>query len=198
MYRRLVQLVPGDPDAALELARTLEAAGRGEEALALYEDVHQRFPDAAAGASAQQRLDELAERRPPAKAKRSIAVRIQRSGSAILVDGQVEGAPDVRFLLDTGSTLTIISTELAEELGFDLRAANHRYVRLETANGPVEAPLVTLETVKIGGVVARDVQAAVYDVRAVDPIDGLLGLSFLDHFRYTIDARAQTMRFEPR
>ena len=68
------------------------------------------------------------------------------------------------------------------------------------AGDPVEVDtaLVTLETVRLGKAVAHNVQAAVYDIAAVDPIDGLLGLSFLDQFRFTIDSKASVMHLEPR
>ena len=97
-----------------------------------------------------------------------------------------------------GSTFTVISSELAEELGFNLRDPNLRKVRLDTANGPVEAPLVTVETVRLGKAVARNVKAAVYDIGTSDRIDGLLGLSFLDRFRFTIDSGGKVMHLEPR
>jgi clan AA aspartic protease (TIGR02281 family) len=196
-YRQLIAQNRLDPKPAFQLARMLDAAGRTDEAVVAYQDFLNRFPDAPESAELRRRFEELTRADASPDPDRTAAVPITRSGSAILVTGEVEDATDVRFLVDTGSTLTIISTELADELGFDLRGRGPS-VRLETANGPVEAPLVTLESVRLGRALVRNVQAAVYDIQAADPIDGLLGLSFLDQFRFTIDASGRVMHLEPR
>jgi clan AA aspartic protease (TIGR02281 family) len=197
-YRQLVRQNRLDPRPLLELGRTLDAASRVDDAVVAFQEFLSRFPDAPEAAEVRRRFEELTRDDEKTPEDRSAEVPITRSGSAILVSGQVEDAKDVRFLVDTGSTLTIISTELAEELGFDVRRGDFPTMELQTANGPVEAPVVTLDTIQLGRAVGHNVRAAVYDIRAVDPIDGLLGLSFLEQFRFTIDGAGKKMHLQPR
>jgi clan AA aspartic protease (TIGR02281 family) len=197
-YREITRLDPRHENAARQLARTLDAAERWDEAAAAYRAYLDRFGDSPEAAELRRRFEELIEPDTPRGSKRLYSVPIRRSGSALLVEGQVEDASDVRFLLDTGATLTVISSELARELGFNPQDRGLQRVRLHTANGAIQAPLITLETVKLGNVIVRNVPAAIFDIRAVDPIDGLLGLSFLDRFRFTIDQRGRVMHLEPR
>jgi predicted aspartyl protease len=66
-------------------------------------------------------------------------------------------------------------------------------VQLQTANGVVTAPLVRLHSVDVGGNRARDVAAVVHPA-VPPPLDGVIGLSFLDHFTYAVDPRRHILR----
>ena len=64
------------------------------------------------------------------------------------------------FLVDTGATLTGISSGTAEAA--DVRANPvHGSVMMRTANGTVEAQLATIDELRMGNVVARDLDAIV-------------------------------------
>ena len=52
-----------------------------------------------------------------------------------------------------------------------------------TANGRVQQSLITLDLVELGGASARNVLATISRSMSTE----LLGLSFLNHFRYSID-----------
>ena len=101
------------------------------------------------------------------------------------LDGNVSGL----FLLDTGASLCVLAPTLARRLGL----APDGQVQLQTANGIVTAPLVRLRTVDVGGNRARDIAAVVHPAVA-PPLDGVIGLSFLDHFTYAIDPRRHILR----
>jgi clan AA aspartic protease (TIGR02281 family) len=102
------------------------------------------------------------------------------------LDGKVSGL----FLLDTGASVCVVGPALARRLGAD---ASGRQVELRTANGVVRAPLFHLRTVDVGGSRARDVPAVVHAAVA-PPLDGVIGLSFLNQFRYAIDPRRRVLR----
>lgn len=64
------------------------------------------------------------------------------------------------FLVDTGATLTAISPATADEA--EVRANPvHGPVMMKTANGTVEAQLATIDELRMGNVVARDLDAVV-------------------------------------
>jgi aspartyl protease family protein len=64
------------------------------------------------------------------------------------------------FLVDTGATLTAISPATAEAARLKANALN-RSVLMRTANGTVEARLATIDELRIGSVVARELDAVV-------------------------------------
>ncbi len=122
---------------------------------------------------------------PGAAAGRSgvVRVRVARAGTGMLVRVRLDGRVEAPFLIDTGASDVVIPASVARELGL---AASGRTRLYQTANGPVEQPVVMLRSVDLGGAVARDVPASVSSSLEV----GLLGLSFFNRFTYQIDAAA--------
>ncbi len=88
--------------------------------------------------------------------------------------------------LDTGATYTMIPWEIAGALGYEPEKAKER-VDMVTASGVERAPLVTLKSLSLGGEEAEKVQAPVHDLPPRSYLDGLLGLSFLRHFRINLE-----------
>lgn len=115
-------------------------------------------------------------------------------GTAMIVEGAVNGVP-MRFVVDTGATLVVIPTAVAREAG--IRTSAPPTVTLQTANGPTTAPLVQLETVKVGKLQRTSIQGTVQNISS-DPRLGLLGLSFLGAYRMTIDHQRQLIMLEQR
>jgi aspartyl protease family protein len=78
----------------------------------------------------------------------------------------------VDVLVDTGATGMAISQKMADKLGLK----SHSAIRTSTANGDSVAYMTRLESVKLGGVEAKDVAATI-----APGLDGdvLLGMSFL-------------------
>ena len=61
-------------------------------------------------------------------------------------------------------------------------------------DGVIQAPLVLLDEVDVGGAVSRNVTAVVHDLPNAPPaIVGLLGLSFLERFRVSLDLTSRTL-----
>jgi len=123
-----------------------------------------------------------AERKPT-----RVVVEFERHGSAILVKAVLNNRLTGEFVIDTGATYTVISRAVAAELGIT-PSSSATQVTLQTANGKVAAPLVQVSSIKVGELEVRDVVTAVQDITDAPSIAGLLGLSFLNRFRITVDA----------
>jgi aspartyl protease family protein len=106
-------------------------------------------------------------------------------GGHFMADGQVNGG-SMRFVVDTGATSIAIPASDANRLRIDYQRG--RRVSTQTANGVAPAYLITLDTVRIGGIELNNVEAIVIEQGLAI---GLLGNSFLS--RTEMRREGQTM-----
>jgi clan AA aspartic protease (TIGR02281 family) len=132
--------------------------------------------------------------RVPAPPDPTAAVPIVRRGSGILVRGRVNELAETVFLVDTGATLCVLTRATANDLGLATNPPGTP-ITVHTASGPIEAPLVLVNVIQVGGAEARGVEAIIHDVPGLpSDVGGLLGLSFLNRFTVEIDPLRGTMQ----
>jgi aspartyl protease family protein len=90
-------------------------------------------------------------------------------------DGSINGAA-VTFLVDTGANTIAINRATAKRAGIDYTKGRAGMAR--TASGYARVYSISLDTVKVGGIVLRNVEAGVID--GPQPETPLLGMSFLN------------------
>ncbi|HEX9880361.1 MAG TPA: TIGR02281 family clan AA aspartic protease [Candidatus Binatia bacterium] len=117
---------------------------------------------------------------------RKASIELKKRGMTAVVQATINDLTQADFILDTGASYTVISSDVAQRVNIDLDK-NYPKVRLQTANGIIDAPLVTLESVDINGMRVAGLTAAVHDFSQDDSVAGLLGLNFLNHFRMDLD-----------
>lgn len=93
----------------------------------------------------------------------------------------VNGVP-VRFLVDTGATLTALSTSDAARAGLEPRAGGLP-VMLGTANGTVTAELTTVTSLSFGNIEARGLDAVIAPNLGQTNVLGMNFLSRLEGWR---------------
>jgi aspartyl protease family protein len=104
------------------------------------------------------------------------SVTLAADGSGhFTAEGQVNGSR-MRFLVDTGATLVTLPATEAQRAGIDYRRGQQTVS--QTANGQMIVYRVRLDTVTLGGMTIRDVDAVVPDGPGLDI--ALLGMSFLN------------------
>jgi clan AA aspartic protease (TIGR02281 family) len=94
---------------------------------------------------------------------------------------------DVQLLLDTGSTSTVINTEIADQLNIQLNTAKKARVRV-VGGAVIEAFQVMLSRITVGPNTKED--QAVFVIPHKGPAskhDGLLGMDVLRGLKYSID-----------
>ncbi|MFN8545758.1 MAG: retropepsin-like aspartic protease [Candidatus Binatia bacterium] len=111
-------------------------------------------------------------------------------GTTWLVRATINGRANGLFLLDTGASLCVLTPATAKRLALE---ETGQTAQLQTANGAVRAPVVRLGEVDVGGTRIGGVDAIVHG-GIPDTIDGVIGLSFLNRFSYTIDPRRRVLR----
>jgi aspartyl protease family protein len=82
----------------------------------------------------------------------------------------------VDALIDTGATLIAVNESTARRLGIHLAASDFRH-EVKTANGNARAAAAMIDSVEIGRIRVRDVQAVVLEDQALQGT--LVGMSFL-------------------
>jgi aspartyl protease family protein len=104
-------------------------------------------------------------------------VRIDRLPSGHFeVRGSIDGSP-VRFLVDTGATVTVLTADDAQRAGIDVAALSFS-VPVATANGMARAARHTVGELAVGGITRRGVGVMVAEEGRLS--QSLLGMSFIN------------------
>jgi clan AA aspartic protease (TIGR02281 family) len=109
----------------------------------------------------------------------------------LLADVLINNKIHASFIVDTGSPVVMLNSMFIQKLGLDLGKSNVGYV--EVLNGKHKAVEISLNSVKLGEAEAKDVYATVLleDIKEIKY--GILGMSFLSKFHFTLDQAGQKL-----
>jgi aspartyl protease family protein len=138
--------------------------------------------------------DTIAVQSLPARARPASAEPEQLMGKKVRVDADARGHFTTEFklngrrieaMVDTGATLVAINLSTARKIGLKLDAADFKY-QVDTANGTTRAASATIDSLQVGRIFVRDVQAVVLDDSALSST--LIGMSFLQRLdKYAVE-----------
>ena len=176
-----VQLALEDRDAAQRsLTLVVNDAGVGEQARGMLARLQETMP-AVTGSGQATLVTEVA------------GVPLVRSGQNFLVDVTPAAAGSLRLLIDTGASMTMLTTDALQRRGLRYHETG-RSELFNTANGQVRAPIYILESLSVGDWYVQQLEVGVLDLGGQAGIDGLLGMNFLSHFRFFIDQNETVLR----
>lgn len=123
-------------------------------------------------------------------------IKFDRNVNNLVVEVHLQGkfAQNAYFVLDTGASFTIIPWRLAQELG--LKIDPQKTAKIITASSIEITPQTTIPKMSVLGKTARNVVCLVHDLPPQTTVDGLLGLSFLKHFKLTVDFKKGILNLE--
>jgi predicted aspartyl protease len=125
----------------------------------------------------------------------SVPIDIDAHG-AVFVDVRVNDSGPYRFVVDTGSSRSIVSDRLAREVGAPVAARSE----IVTSTGSEVRVVVRLASLSVASVRRADVLAPVLPEarlsRLGPGVRGLLGQDFLSAFTYTIDYHHARLRWD--
>jgi clan AA aspartic protease (TIGR02281 family) len=108
---------------------------------------------------------------------------------AVMLNGRHAG----RFLVDTGSSVVVVSPAFAARAGIKLRHAD--VLELETLGGRTRAPWGTVASLRVGGAEIRNSDVVIHYPGG--DIDGILGNSFLNRWDVSVDPDRQVLTLRP-
>lgn len=208
LYQRITRIASNSPRFQLELAFSHARLEETDFARAILEPLvfDQEVGSAATTALAaieKQLAGEqsaIAQTPTPREPQRpaGIVVPLQPVGTSFLVNTQIERR-NTRLLLDTGASITALSSELISQL--NLQPLN-RQIRLNTANGSTSANLYRVKRLRLGQLELRDLVIADIDLGGATHFQGLLGTDALNQLKqnydYVIDDRRKALIFRRR
>jgi len=107
----------------------------------------------------------------------------------IIIEPELKGVnitERIKMVLDTGATYTMIPWKIAKVLGLEPEISERR-IDITTASGVESVPLVIVKSIFLSDKKVEDIEVIIHDLPPKSYVDGLLGLSFLNHFKVCID-----------
>jgi clan AA aspartic protease (TIGR02281 family) len=125
-------------------------------------------------------------------------VRFSTTNGHMVVPVLLNESRNTTLLFDTGASITVLSTQLAQSLG--LTAAAGKTIRLKTVAADVQAKVATLDSITVGGLSRSDFPVAVVDLDldTSGRFEGILGMDFLSNYTIRIDNQANRIFLTPR
>jgi aspartyl protease family protein len=120
--------------------------------------------------------------------RQAIRLNRQRDGH-FYVNTLVNGKP-IKFMVDTGATLTVLTMKDAQSLGFDFDK-EEKTLTLKSAAGEITAKQVKLRNINIGKKEGWDIRAAIVPEGLTI---SLLGQNYLQLRKITIDGDQMVLR----
>ena len=125
-----------------------------------------------------------------------IVIPAHRKGDKLYVEVELNDEQVVELLVDTGATDIALESVIAYDLGYSNDEAKE--LTYNTARGPRQQFVITLDTVRIGEAVQSNVRGSFGYGFQNKFKDGLLGMSFLKHYYVDIDLNRQELHLRLR
>lgn len=130
--------------------------------------------------------------------KEEITIPLTKNGGSFVVRVMLNQERSAQLIVDTGASMTVLSTQIAIDLGI-LGTTDNELLTVNTAGGSVQVNMNYLSSISVGTAQASNVAVALHDLPDIpEHIEGLLGMSFLKHFLVTLDAEHARLILRPK
>lgn len=114
-------------------------------------------------------------------------VELVKKNQHFMVSAIINEQHNANLMIDTGASLTVISNRLYEQIIDNVNFKNGREMHINTAGGNQIAFSIIVDEFTLGGETINDFEIVVMELPNFNKADGLLGMNFLQHFRFEID-----------
>lgn len=190
LYEMIVLALPEQAEYYLKLGRLRMRMGDFERALVPLSHIEndRQWGEQARELIARAEASEVL----PGPGHEKLALR--REGSQFVVKAVIDHGSSANLLIDTGAAMTIIDADVLTRLGYSLNDQPREY--FSTANGVVEAPVVSVRHLGVGNTGIRGLPVGALPLGLPKGIEGLLGMNFFRHYEFRIDQNGNTLHLD--
>jgi predicted aspartyl protease len=121
-----------------------------------------------------------------------VLIGLEQGVGVWIVPIVINGVHQGRFLLDTGSSVVVVSPAFAASIPL---ADSRDAVELQTLGGRTRGQASTVASLRVGTAELHDLPVVIHDPGP--GLDGILGNTFLSHYRLTVDADRRQLTLRP-
>jgi predicted aspartyl protease len=136
----------------------------------------------------------LAGLAPAVTPEGDVLVALEPGLGVWIVPVVINGAYHGRFLLDTGSSVVVVSPAFASAMHLTLRDGGDA-IELQTLGGRTRGPASTVTSLRVATAERHDLPVVIHDPGP--GLDGILGNTFLSHYRLTVDSDRRQLTLRP-
>ena len=122
-----------------------------------------------------------------------VLVGMEQGVGVWIVPIVINGVHQGRFLLDTGSSVVVVAPAFAASI--PLTGGDREAVELQTLGGRTRGAAATVTSLRVGTAELQDLPVVIHDPGP--GLDGILGNTFLSHYRLTVDADRRQLTLRP-
>ena len=192
LWTRAVSLQPENAIFHYRRGTALARIGHRQSAADAYQLALMLAPPADLARQAREALSQLRRASPAGGAETRVPIEPSRGVwiATVTINGTHEG----RFLVDTGSSVTIVSPAVAAEMALPV-SRDGSAVELHTLSGKTSGPRAILRSLALGNITVADVPVVVHDPGP--ELDGILGNTILGRYRVILDADRRLLHLRP-
>ena len=180
LYQKMTLYFPSDLQYYYKLAEVQNQMGQFDEALASLNHI---LYDSAWGNRANTLFQEI---QLGLELQNQVKVPLERDGEQFIVSANLNGIGNIRLLIDTGASISLLRPQIAQQIGLSTDEDN-KEILLNTVSGVANAPAATVDSFLVGSVQLEDVKVSILEMPPGIDSDGLLGMNFLSRFRFFIN-----------
>ena len=136
----------------------------------------------------------LAGLAPPAPPESDVLVALEPGLGVWIVPVVINGIHHGRFLLDTGSSVVVVAPAFASTMRLVQRDGGEA-IELQTLGGRTRGPASTVASLRVSSAELTDLPVVIHDPGP--GLDGILGNTFLSHYRLTVDSDRRQLTLRP-
>jgi len=105
------------------------------------------------------------------------------------------------FVLDTGASATVLSTQTAERLGINIEELRKDKECCGCSGEEMQARLGSVKSIRVGNAEVKNIEVAIMDLTSLSKavgtaLAGIVGYTFMKHFRVVVDYPNERISFE--
>ena len=131
----------------------------------------------------------------------AVSIALDQQREHYLVSGLVDNNKAIRLMIDTGASISVMSSQYFNRIKGALAPTFVRNAKINTAGGVVDASIYQFSSFAIKGYRISNMQFVIMDLEnsgSKTNGDGLLGMNFLKAFNFQIDQQNSQLLLEPR